>query len=214
MKYGEGGPELLTKKLAKSVLAKSYGESGQQVIMKKYQIALLSFALGIFVVTSFVAYYVKRISEEVVVPQETPATAVEYKTVKIFFSNSIKDPDTTYCDRTYPVERAVSRLSDNIKSALGEYAYLAIAELLKGPAGYEKENGYFTSINKVTRVQQIIIEGGIATIDFNDKLDEGVAGSCKVQAIRSQVTETLKQFPEILEVVISINGDSETILQP
>lgn len=181
--------------------------------LKPYQISILSFALGIFVVTSLGIYLVKRLGEELVIPQQTSAPQ-EYKTVLIFFSSTVKDPETLYCNRVYPVQRAVSRLSDNEKSALAEYAYLAVSKLLDGPAGYEKDNGYFTSINVGTKIQHIIIEQGIATVDFNDKLNEGVAGSCKVQAIRAQITETLMQFPEIKEVIISVNGNSEEILQP
>ena len=202
--------------------------------MKRYQLVLLSFALGIFTTTYLGIHFLGKINDIVSNFRET-SVSVEYNTVKIFLSNKIKDPDTLYCDMTYPVERAVSRLSDNQKSSLGEYTYLALAELLKGPIGNEQENGYFSSINEGTKIQQIIIESGVARVDFSQKFSEGVAGSCKVhpalknqnelcqrqldfkcgvQAIRSQITETLKQFPEIKEVVISVNGESEKILQP
>ena len=181
--------------------------------MKRYQLVLLSFALGIFTATYLGIHFLGKINDIVSNFRET-SVSVEYKTVQVFLSNKIKDPNILYCDRTYPVERAVSRLSDNRKSYLGEYTYLALSELLKGPIGSEKENGYFSSISEGTKIQQIIIESGVARVDFNQKLNEGVAGSCKVQAIRSQIMETLKQFPEIKEVVISINGESEEILQP
>src|SRR3989344_606645 len=105
--------------------------------MKRYQIALLSFALGIFTVTSFGIYLINKIGDEIITIQDYQ-TEVEYKTVQIFFSNSAKDPETLYCDRTYPVDRSVSRLSNNEKSALGEYIYLSLAKLLEGPSFYEK----------------------------------------------------------------------------
>ena len=114
--------------------------------MKRYQIAILSFALGIFAVTSFGVYFIKKVSEEIIIPQKT-SLSVEYKTVHIFFSSTVKDPETLHCDKVYPVQRAVSRLSDNERSALAEYAYLALSKLIDGPAGYEKDNGYFTSIS-------------------------------------------------------------------
>lgn len=181
--------------------------------VKRYQIALIFFSVGIFSATLFGVRVLNKASDQIVVVQKTK-TPVEYKTVKIFFSSTFKDPDTIYCDRTYPVDRAVSRLSNNERIGLAEYSYLAIAELLKGPAVYEQEGGYFTTINEGTKVQNIAIENGIATIDFNDKLIEGVAGACKVQAIRSQITETLMQFPEIHGVIITVNGISDVILQP
>ncbi len=181
--------------------------------MKRYQIAILFFAIGIFTSTYFGIHFLGKINDIVANFRET-SVRVEYNTIQVFLSNKTKDPNALYCDLTYPVERAVSRLSDNRKSYLGEYTYLALSELLKGPIGSEKENGYFSSINEGTKIHQIIIEDGVARVDFNQKLNEGVGGSCKVQAIRSQITETLKQFPEIKEVVISVNGESEQILQP
>lgn len=181
--------------------------------MKRYQLILLSFALGIFTATYFGIYFLEKIYD-IVANFRATSVLVEYNTVQVFLSNKVKDPEALYCDRTYPVERAVSRLSENRKSYLGEYTYLALVELINGPIGKEKENGYFSSINEGTKIQQIIIENGVARVDFNQKLNEGVAGSCKVQAIRSQIYNTLKQFPEIKDVIISVNGNSEEILQP
>lgn len=181
--------------------------------MKRYQVILLSFALGIFTTTYFGVYFFSKLRYVASIFRETSAP-IEYKTIQIFLSSRAKDSDTLYCDQTYPVERAISRLSDNRKSYLGEYSYLALAKLLEGPTEYEKKDGYFSSINKETEIQQIIIENGVARVDFNQKLNKGVAGSCKIQAVRSQIENTLKQFPEIKDVVISVNGNSETILQP
>lgn len=181
--------------------------------MKRYQVILLSFALGIFTATYFGIHFLGKINNIVANFRET-SVSVEYNTVQVFLSNKVKDPETLYCNRTYPVERAVSRLSENRKSHLGEYTYLALVELLKGPTEYEKKDGYFSSINEGTKIQQIIIENGVARVDFDAKFNEGVAGSCRVRAIRSQVTETLKQFPEIKDVIISVNGESGGILQP
>ncbi|PIP22172.1 MAG: hypothetical protein COX38_02115, partial [Candidatus Nealsonbacteria bacterium CG23_combo_of_CG06-09_8_20_14_all_39_25] len=48
----------------------------------------------------------------------------------------------------------------------------------------------------------------------DEQLEFQVGGSCKVSAIRAQITQTLKQFPTVDEVVISINGRTEDILQP
>lgn len=178
--------------------------------MKQYQIAILAFAVGIFSVTFSFVYFINKREDIILEPKKER----EYLSVIVFFSNLTEDPQTLYCDKTYPVERAVTRLSDNKNSELGEVAYLALTELINGPAGFEKDNGYFTSINAETKIQNIIIEGGVATVDFNQAFNDGVGGSCRVQAIRSQITETLKQFSEIKEVVISVNGDSENTLQP
>lgn len=200
--------------------------------MKRYQIALLFFTIGIFTVTS-VAVFLNRESPDGKIVQ--PVRENDFRTLSVFFSNSKNDPGSLNCEQTYPVERVLGRISDNEKSALGEFAYLAVADLLKGPTEQEKAQGFFTSINDGVRVQRVIIESGVAHVDFNDRLNENISGSCKVhpalknrneicqrqsdfkcgvQAIRSQITETLKQFPEIKEVVISVNGNSEEVLQP
>jgi spore germination protein GerM len=71
-----------------------------------------------------------------------------------------------------------------------------------------------TIIPSGTKLNSLIIKNGVATVDFNTKLTDGVAGSCKVGAIRAQIEETLKQFPTITDVTISVNGVSEGILQP
>lgn len=179
--------------------------------MRRYQIALLFFALGIFTITSLAVYLSSEESVKTSINQEQEK---EFKTLFVFFSNTERDPNLTDCGKTYPVERVLSRFSNNGKSALGEFAYLTLADLLKGPTEIEKGLGFLTSINEGTKVKRLVIEGGIVHVDFNDKLNEGVAGSCRVQAIRSQIVETMIQFPEIKEVVISINGNSEEILQP
>src|SRR3989344_7822226 len=179
--------------------------------MRRYQIAILSFALGIFFVASLAVFLDRKIHYDRDVRIET---VEDFRTISVFFSNKEFDPQMLDCEKVYPVERVLGRITDNKKGTLGEFAYLALADLLKGPTNYEKSHGFFTSINKNTRIKRIIIENGIVAVDFNDVLDDGVAGSCRVQAIRSQITETLKQFPEINEIVISVNGNSEEILQP
>ena len=78
----------------------------------------------------------------------------------------------------------------------------------------EKEEGYFTSINYGVRINKLTIENGVAEIDFDEQLESEVAGSCQVSAIRAQITETLMQFETVKDVVISINGKTEDILQP
>jgi spore germination protein GerM len=126
--------------------------------------------------------------------------------VKVFFSNTYEDPNALHCDKVYFSQREIPK-SQSI-------AQDSIKELLKGVNQTEKEAGFFTNINEGVKIQGFSIENRVAKIDFNDKLNEEVAGSCRVQAIRAQITETLKQFPEIDDVVISINDNEEDILQP
>lgn len=92
-------------------------------------------------------------------------------------------------------------------------ARAALEELLRGPTDQEKVL-YPTSINSGVVIQKLTIENGVAKVDFNNQLQNGVGGSCKVTAIRAQITRTLQQFSTVKSVVISINGKTEDILQP
>lgn len=125
--------------------------------------------------------------------------------VKVYFNNNQLDPEIS-CNKVFSTEREITETL--------AVARIAIEELLKGPTQEEKSEGYFTNINQGVEIQKISIINGEAKIDFNEKLDYQVGGSCRVSAIRAQITQTLKQFPTVENVVISINGRTEDILQP
>ena len=126
--------------------------------------------------------------------------------VKVFFSNRYEDPDASFCDKVYFAERNVRKD--------GNLPLLSLQELLKGPNRMEKKGGFFTNINQGTKLQGLEIKDGVASADFNQKLQEKISGSCRVSAIRAQIEQTLKQFPDIKKVIISVNGETEKILQP
>jgi len=125
--------------------------------------------------------------------------------VKIFFSNSQEDPQALNCEKVYSVERQVLKNKAMVQ---------ALEELLNGPSLEEQEKGYFTNINSGVNINSFIVEDNIAKVDFDEQLEYQVGGSCRVMAIRSQITGTLVQFPEVNDVIISINGRTEDILQP
>lgn len=135
------------------------------------------------------------------------STATGEMTVKAYFSNKKFDPNATDCGKTYPVERKVAKTLEVAKTAM--------AELLKGPSVTETADKYYTSINSGVTVRSLSIDDGVAKIDLSSKISEGLGGSCKVSAVRSQIENTLKQFPTIKSVVISVNGGSpDEALQP
>ncbi len=129
----------------------------------------------------------------------------EISKVKIYFNNSNLDPEAS-CNKVFAVERDISKTP-----AVGQ---AALEELLKGPTDAEKTGGYFSSINPEVKIQKLTIENGTAKVEFDEQLEFQVGGSCRVAAIRAQITQTLKQFPTVKEVIISINGRTEDILQP
>jgi hypothetical protein len=126
--------------------------------------------------------------------------------VEVFYNNSILDPWQS-CTNVFPVKRNVSS-DTNIYRA-------AIEALLEGPTENEKAEGFENSIPNNVKLKSVAADAeGTVTADFNSRLDKGVGGSCRVGAIRSQIETTLKQFPEVREVVISVEGEIDEALQP
>lgn len=127
-------------------------------------------------------------------------------TIQVFFSNSVFDPEILDCSAVYPVGRSIPRTQAAGRAAL--------EELLRGPTEQEREAGYITSLNPDVSIRRLEISDGTASVDFDHELERNTGGSCRVAAIRAQITETLKQFPTVDSVVISIDGRTEDILQP
>jgi len=140
------------------------------------------------------------------VPVQFSPPTTETMTVKVYFNNDKLDPEIS-CNKVFSIERQVPKTE--------AVARAAVEELLKGPSLAERQQGYFTNINPGVKIQSLIIdEQGMAKIDFDEQIQNQVGGSCRVSAIRAEITETLKQFPTVKSVTISINGESDTILQP
>lgn len=125
--------------------------------------------------------------------------------VNVYLINNKLDPEVT-CTKVFPIKRQILKTK--------EVAYVSLYQLIQGPNMGELGEGYDTSIPGQTRINSIKITNGTAYADFSEDLEYGVAGSCKVTAIRSQIESTLKQFPSIKNVVISIDGRTKDILQP
>jgi hypothetical protein len=158
----------------------------------------------------------KRINEEAkskadAYEKEQKEAAGEIKTeknAKVFFSNSHKDPNMLDCGSVYPVERPID-LSGRFDE---ETVKRNLEALFAGPTDEEKKNGYFTSLNADVKINQVFIYESSLKVDFDQKLEEGAAGSCKVSAIRAQLENTMKQYDK--NVVISVDGRTDDILQP
>lgn len=139
--------------------------------------------------------------------ETTAEASTKTMIVKVFFNNPKTDPNWNFeCNNVFAVERTIPK-TDAI-------ALAAINELLKGPTAAEKEKGYMTNLNSGVKVKNLSIKDSVAKIDFDEQLQFQVGGSCKVSAIYAQIKQTLKQFSSVKDVVISINGQTEDILQP
>ena len=89
-----------------------------------------------------------------------------------------------------------------------------IEELLRGPTAEEQAQGLRNPFPKSAHLVTLRIENGVAYADFDRGLEEGVGGSLWVMTIRRSIEYTLKQFSTVQQVVISIEGRTEDILQP
>ncbi len=141
---------------------------------------------------------------------EVPIRFAAKKTmfVKAYFNNSQMDPEAS-CNKVFSVQREVPSTDD-----LGQKIRLALEELLKGPTSAEKAQGFSTSINSGVKINKVNVHIDLVEVDFDERLEEGVGGSCRVAAIRNQIDQTIRQFFGVRAVSISINGRTGDILQP
>jgi hypothetical protein len=130
--------------------------------------------------------------------------------VKIYFAKKgITEND---CADVRPVIRIVCGASDN--------ASFAIHELLKGPTQGEMSEGYSTGLPDNVAQPDIKrdSDGNVAQLTFNDSLEQGVAGSCRVSIIRAQIEKTLQIIDGAVasgtSPIISVNGRIDDVLQP
>jgi hypothetical protein len=147
----------------------------------------------------------KELEKTYRLPVVLPAPKEEM-TVKIFLGSKKLNPNSEDCSLVFPVERRIVKTISVAKAAL--------EELLKDINSNEAEQEYYSSINSGVKINSLAIASGTAWVDFDNQMEKEVGGSCRVAAIRSQIESTLKQFPTVKKVVISVEGKVEDALQP
>lgn len=132
----------------------------------------------------------------------------ETMSVKVFWGASNTNETTNDCTLVESTTRYIPK-TEGVANA-------ALMELIKGPTRQEQDQGYVSSLpqGEGVAIQDLRIENGVAYVDFNAALETSVAGSCRVGHLRAQIENTLKQFPTVTNVVISIDGRTNDILQP
>ena len=130
---------------------------------------------------------------------------LKYTDTMHIYAAFLTDPND--CTKTTLFPRTITKTS--------QFPYMSLVELLKGPDDVEKTQGNAsTGIPTGVEVNSFKQTGNTISVDFNQALQQDVAGSCRVQGIQAQITDTLKQFLGVTNVVISINGQTAGILQP
>jgi len=126
---------------------------------------------------------------------KTPAASQKSQTIKIYFYH---DPGE-YIDLS-PVTRTMRTASP---------ARAAIQALLKGPTAAERKQG-FDGLASASdfKIGTLTIRNGTARINFVVAEDwRGFPGDIAPARFKKAVELTLKQFPTVREVVVSLNGD-------
>lgn len=123
----------------------------------------------------------------------------------VYFSHSAPAGMPGECSYVQTVERHMQATSG--------VARAVIENMLQGPTNQEEAEGFFSGIPEGTELNSISIEDGIAYVDFSSELNM-TAGSCGVAGVISMIESNLLQFDTVDDVVISVEGETEAILQP
>jgi len=119
--------------------------------------------------------------------------------VEVFFSNvTLGDP----CGEVFPVRRTVPLVSA-LESSL--------EDLLEGPTAAERAQGYSSWFSSETdgMLRNASVDYGVALVDFDDlrSVIPNASTSCGSAALVSSLDRTTLQFPPIVEVEYSLEGD-------
>ena len=123
--------------------------------------------------------------------------------VKVYFSNSVKDPDMHDCSVSFPVERTVPK-TDSLETT-------ALNELFKGVTKEEEKLGFGSWPAKDTKgiLKSVNLKNRIAYVNFNQVIYEqmGNATSSCGSGYFAHIEQTLKQFDTVDKVFFAIEGN-------
>lgn len=97
-----------------------------------------------------------------------------------------------------PVRRSVP--------ATAAVARAALTELLAGPTADEAAAGLVSAIPTGTRLNDVVVADGVATVDLSGSFDDG-GGSASMLGRVAQVVATLTRFPTIRRVAFWLDGE-------
>ncbi len=125
-------------------------------------------------------------------------------TFNVYFSNTSKGSGRD-CSLVFPVQRTVAETSAVARAAL--------TELLNGPTASERGQGYSSFLPKDAGVHTLVLDGQIASADFNQPLAVP-AGACASANVRAEIAQTLVQFPPVSVIHVTVGGKAVPSLQP
>lgn len=150
-------------------------------------------------------------------------------TVKVYFGNKTMAPSPSDCGAVFPVERVIP--NDLIVRRR------AIEEFLAGPTPGEAAQGYFSGLptkeeiiayrEKIKtetgtapyegdeiKIKSVKILAGAAYVVFSKEFLAYGNDPCRLGLIKAALRESLKQFPRVGGVMISIEGKENEMINP
>lgn len=118
----------------------------------------------------------------------TPTTGAQQTDVSVYFLRG---------EHLAAARRAIPRTP--------EIGTAALEELLTGPTAEEQSIGFSSAIPPGTRLRELSIENGVATVDLAGQFAEE-GGSLSMMARVAQVVFTLTQFPSVQGVQFRLDG--------
>ena len=136
-------------------------------------------------------------------PGKTPSVAKEMSILKVYFG-VLNDYSGCRIDASSVVYRFVPKTSAIARASMNE--------LLKGPTELEKAKHLWTGINSSVKLNLLSFGGTTAYADFylplNSTFNVSNKGTCGVGMAKKQIENTLKQFPNVKNILITVNGRS------
>ena len=133
------------------------------------------------------------------------ATTFEWKKPVDIYLVDLTKAETESCEADVPLKRMILNAET--------FGPGALDALIKGPMAEESQK-YFSAISPATLIQKFEVRDGVAYIDLSSELIADSGGSCRAMVIRSQIDNTLMALSDIDSVVLSVDGETEGILEP
>lgn len=185
---------------------------------------LFAFSLGMLV------WYYKKVEEAKIEVEQARKAAQKPVPkeieIKVFFGNKTMNSSLGDCKKVFPVVRVIP--NDLI------IRRRAIEELFLGPRPNEVEQGYYSNtpskeeiiefrekVKKDTgqapyegdevKIKSFKIYLGMAHIVFSREFLAYGGDPCRLEGIKSQINETMKQFPKVSGALIFIEGNQNAL---
>jgi len=142
----------------------------------------------------------------------TSGTETDPKKIKDAEDKKTRKPDDLLPEREFKLyylrfdERTEKTMIVTVRRKLktDQPVAAAIRELIKGPGVKEEKTGLLSALPRRLVVRDISVKNRIATINFNEALEEGASGSIAQNRV-DQIVYTATQFEEVSGVILQMN---------